>query len=358
MEEEKDGNENENENENDEKINKNKEGNSNKNIEIKEIRLEKMSPGFNLVSLKARNRLNIFKQLFSKSEYKDYFRKCKNMYSISSLMSKKFSMNDLYHNEKSNINDIISVHNKIDSKLDSQKIKVLNIKKNKINKNLNNKSLSATNFYKNKIDFENSKSNNSLLNANQVMGSTNNGFANKSINLMNSNENSNNSVININNNKVFRSFNENQNNGNNLLFNQMSKTTYPNKNKNNILLNYKSQLPFRKNYSTNDLFKSKNKVITSSSSPPTFYNLKHSKALINYKKGSNSKAESNKNNDYEGIIFLQTKQLPKSCINNCFTITQFGGLIHQNSLLRCKKIVDFVPNNSDLPLIYKNFKIK
>ena len=351
MEEKKD--ENENENENDEKISQNK-GKSNKKIEIKEIRLGKMSPGFNLVSLKARNRLNIFKQLFSKSEYRDYFRKCKNMYSISSLMNKKFSMNDLYRNEKSNINDIISIYNKIDSKLDSQKIKVINIKKNKINKILNNKSLSATNFYKNKIDFENSKSNNSLLNIIQVMGSTNNGFANNSINQINSNENS---IINVNNNnKIFRSFNENQNNANNLLINQMTKTTYPNKN--NKLFNYKRQLSFRKNYSTNDLLKIKNKGIIYSSSPPTFYNLKHSKVLINNKKGSNSKAESNKNNDYEGIYFFQTKQHPKSCINNCFTITQFGGLIHQNSLLRSKKIVDFVPNNSDLPLIYKNFKIK
>jgi len=334
------------ENENDGKTTRNK-GQPNKNIEIKEIRLEKMSPGFNLVSLKARNRLNIFKQLFSKSEYKDYFRKCKNMYSISSLMNKKFSMNDLYHNERSNINDIISVYNKIDSKLDSQKIKVINIKKNKINKIYNNKSLSAINFYKNKIDFENSKANN------QLMSSMNNVFANNSINQMNSNENS---KIN-NSNKLFSSFNENHNN-NNLLINQMSKTTYSNKNKNNTLLNYKSQLPFRRNYSTNDMYKIKNKGISSSSSPPTFYNLKHSKALINNREENNSKAESNKNNDFERIYFLQGKQYPKSCINNCFTITQFGGLIHKNSILRCKKIVDFVPNNSDLPLIYKNFKIK
>ena len=44
------------------KISKNR-GASNKNIEVKEIRLEKMSPGFNLVSLKARHRLNIFKKI-------------------------------------------------------------------------------------------------------------------------------------------------------------------------------------------------------------------------------------------------------------------------------------------------------
>ena len=347
MEEMENENENEENEENKEKITKSK-GQPNKNIEIKEIRLEKMSPGFNLVSLKARNRLNIFKQLFTKSEYRDYFRKCKNMYSISSLMSKKFSMNDLYHNEKNNINDIVSVYNKIDSKLDSQKIKVINIKKNKINKIFNNKSLSATNFYKNKIDFESSKSNN------QIIGFTNNDndFKNKTMNQMNSYENS------KTNNKVFRSFNENQNNCNNLLINQMSKSTYSNKNKNNIILNYKGQLSSRRNYSTNDMYKIKNKGITNSSSPPTFYNLKHSKVLINKRKENNSKDESNKNNDYEGISFMQTKQHPKSCINNCFKITQFGGLIHQNSLLRCKRIVDFVPNNDELPLIYKNFKIK
>jgi hypothetical protein len=263
-------------------------------------------------------------------------------------MSKKFSMNDLYHNEKNNINDIVSVYNKIDSKLDSQKIKVINIKKNKINKIFNNKSLSAINFYKNKIGLESSKSNN------QVFGSPNKGFVNNSMNQMNDYENSKTN----NNNKVFSSFNDYQNNCNNLLINQKSKAIYSNKSKNNLLLNYKSQLSFRRKNSTNNLYKIKNKGITNSSSPPTFYNLKHSKVLINKRKKSNSKDESYKNNDYEGVIFMQTKQHPKSCINNCFTITQFGGLIHQNSLLRSKHIVDFVPNNYELPLIYKNFKIK
>ena len=320
------------------KISKNR-GASNKNIEVKEIRLEKMSPGFNLVSLKARHRLNIFKKIFTKSEYKDYIRKGKNMYSISSLMNSKFSISDLYLNEKYNINDIISVYNKIDSKLDSQKIKFTKIKKNKINNLLKNKSLSAINFNKKKSKFENVK-----LNINEYGHNINK----KNMNCASYDAINNHSNINL----------------NDISINQMNKTSYNNKKKNNIL-NNKSQFHFnnyKKNYSLNNMHKINN--ISNINSPSTLSTrnknyINNIKYIYNKFKINNKKEDKlSKSNDFNEIYGIQKSQMPKSCKSSGFIITQFGAIISQYSLLRNKNIDKYIPNYYNLPFIHKNCKIK
>ena len=72
----------------------------NKNSSKKIIKLKKINPDFNLVSLKARYRLKDFKRILPYKDYNDYFNKCKNMYSVGSAMNKQYSMSDLYSYEQ------------------------------------------------------------------------------------------------------------------------------------------------------------------------------------------------------------------------------------------------------------------
>ena len=61
-----------------------------------------LNPSMNIASLKARLRFNEFKKNFPKNKYNNYFRKCNNLNSITSLMNKQYSMSDLYSYEKEN----------------------------------------------------------------------------------------------------------------------------------------------------------------------------------------------------------------------------------------------------------------
>ena len=101
-----------------------------------------LNPNFNLASLKARLRLNEFKKKLSELEYNNYFRKCKNIYSISSSMNNKMSISDLYHHEKNNSNKIINTFKQIDNDFNllqksksKYKIKPLNTIKDVDNRN-------------------------------------------------------------------------------------------------------------------------------------------------------------------------------------------------------------------------------
>ena len=121
--------------------------------ETVEMRLDQPNPAFNLISLKARYRLQQIKQNFSKGDYNAYIRRCKNMYSISSKMSSEMSISDIYNEEKKNFNDIAAMFQKIYNKVSSKRIKFTKLKRdnNKI-KLFKQKSLSQVNFYKNNSD--------------------------------------------------------------------------------------------------------------------------------------------------------------------------------------------------------------
>ena len=316
------------------------------NIEIKEIRLEKMSPGFNLVSLKARHRLNELKNIFSRSEYKEYIRKCKNMYSISSIMNKKYSISDLYLREKYDINDIVSVFNKIDSKLDFKKIKVARVKKDKINKDIKQKSKTAINFFiKNNSNLEKFKFNNNLINFYR------NKEENKSLSFNN-------------NNKMNYTSYDVKNNFSNIINdeiainNKMSKTNYENRNNKSKIANYKNQYSLIK--LKNNYFGDINKIkdFNNNDYPNIFSRNKNAKDNNIYKSENKNYIKLSKlnrnNSDFSGIYNMESKQMPFSCKNNCFNITKFGAIIYNCSMLRNKSIVNFIPNYYNLPIMYKN----
>ena len=317
------------------------------NIEVKEIRLEKMSPGFNFVSLKARHRLNELKNLFSKSEYREYIRKCKNMYSISSIMNNKYSISDLYLREKYDINEIISVFNKIDSKLDSQKIKFVTTKRNKTNNSLKNKPKTSLNFFKNNSNLEKFKS------------STN-------YNKNNKNNEDNNSLS-----SMYKNMNYNSYDGDNILSsnineasinNQMSKTTYENKNKKNNISNFKVKYSFNlKNDNINNNTILKNKDFNHRGNLSKISNNKNNKVIDDTKNEIINNIKMPKLNrclsDCDGILNIQSKQYPLSCKNNNFNITKFGAIIYNHSMFRNKNIINFIPKNYNLPLLYKKNKI-
>ena len=121
--------------------------------ETVEMRLDQPNPAFNLISLKARYRLQQIKQNFSKGDYNAYIRRCKNMYSISSKMSSEMSISDIYNEEKKNFNDIAAMFQKIYNQVSSKRIKFTKLKRdnNKI-KLFKQKFLSQVNFYKNNSD--------------------------------------------------------------------------------------------------------------------------------------------------------------------------------------------------------------
>jgi hypothetical protein len=51
------------------------------------------------------------------------------------------------------------------------------------------------------------------------------------------------------------------------------------------------------------------------------------------------------------------KELALSSRRSGFTFTQYGGIIHNNSMFRNKNIVYLLPKNYNLPLLYKNAKV-
>jgi hypothetical protein len=303
----------------------NKENKENNNIEIKELRLGKLSPCFNLVCLKARHRLIDLEKKFTKSEYRDYIRKCKNMYSISSDMNNKYTISDLYSKEKYDINNILSVFHKIDSKLDSQKIKVVKIKKKKILNFVDNKSISCTNFYKNK---SNIKNNNIFYDYKNTM--------HRDIHTHEESKS----------NKKKNSISyETINSANN----RMNKTTY------RLIKKIKNKT------SAKDKITSKNKIILKNVSKSNEF----SKTPLNFgfKKIKNiNDPISDKNNKNRlkssSLIFkIYPKELALSSRRSGFTFTQYGGIIHNNSMFRNKNIVYLLPKNYNLPLLYKNAKV-
>ena len=326
--------------------------------DIREVRLEKKNPGFNLVSLKARHRLNIFKQLLSKDEYKEYIRKCKNMYSVSSLMNSHCSLSDLYLSERSNIPEIRNLFNKIDANFDNKKI-TLNNNRNNLNLNLKHYiknlkdlkkkktiTLSGTNLLANKNNtiknelntrikgecLSESKNNNDRIN---TTISYNDKFAKKWAFLaFKRKKNAISRTILKKNKSIQNSLNDNNIKKNILDNNDTNNNNNISLNKNNDNDNYIG----RNNLLLNSLFPKYKKIDTK----------KHEKININ------EKIEKSKETDFSTNSMIRIEKLPLSNKNKGYSITNFGAIKYNNSIFRNKGIANYLPQYYNLPLLYQN----
>ena len=334
-------------------------GTSKNNIpqEIKQNFLKKKNPGFNLVSLKARQRLNLFKKILSKYEYKDYIRKCKNMYSISSVMNNNYSISELYLSEKKNMPDILSIYNKIDTKLNPKKIKFKKINKSIISSSIkDNMSLSHINI------FENNYPNNETIK-----------YYDKNFNLSENNfqrKNLRNKTINYNIKKLnfftFRhdlkrkSFIEDKANKKSIqkIYYKISNTKRNNLSDQILSNSNKKSL---NSVNNNILFKSiqSERSPTNLSFSPLLPKFKIQKA-INKKNNNINKIKLKKitfNDNKEINNNLKIRQYPLSTKNKDFSITHYGAIIYKNSILRKKGIENFLPQYYNLPMIYSNINM-
>ncbi len=352
--------------------------------DIREVRLEKKNPGFNLVSLKARHRLNIFKQLLSKDEYKEYIRKCKNMYSISSFMNNHYSMSDLYLSERKNMPNIMNLFNKLDSKINPQKIK---LKTNSINNKNDFSRKENKSFSKIKTNImDNNISNNESLKLNNNLNlSEDNRNIYKRKNIKNKTINYNIQKFN------FFNFNKRINikrksyNGINIKnFMNISSNNYKNiTHDNNILKHYKKIIINDNNYKkitidnniiNNNIkilsynnkksLNSKNIILKSLQNGRSLNNISSRPLLPKYKiKQYNSKKNNNiikeilkkpYSHDNNDIKNKNIFKFPLSSRDKDISFTHYGAIIYNNSIFRNKRIENFLSNYYKLPLIYKN----
>lgn len=305
------------------------------NKEVVEISLGRPNPAFNLVSIKARFRFHQIKENFTKLDYKEYMRKCKNMYSISSKLSSELNMSDILFEEKKNINDILSMYHRIDDKISSKRIRLTKVKKdNPKVKFLKEKSVSAVNLLKEKSSLFKFR-----ITANDFKSHQNNTKLQSQEFHPNKNRNYNN------NNEMLRStYNSNfKGDFSNVFINsKMNNTNYKqNSNQNNHIL-----------IKTNSFFEKNNKGFSK-----TFYPSFNQKRIISntiFEKKENNNIISNQKKSYEdfGLYNFKTKQCPLSGKSSGLTITNFGAIIYNNSIFRNKKISNFLYNNQSLPSIY------
>ena len=193
---------------------------------------------------------------------------------------------------------------------------------------VDNKSLSCTNFYKNK---SNIKNNNILLYD----------YKNTMSRDMHTHEES----------KSNKKKNSNSYETINSANNRMNKTSYRLIKKIKII---KNKTPAK------DKITSKNKIILKNLNK----NIEFSKTSLNFGfKTIKNIHNSNKNNkkrlkSSSSLIFkIYPKELALSSRRSGFTFTQYGGIIHNNSMFRNKNIVYLLPKNYNLPLLYQNAKV-
>ena len=276
------------------------------NKEIIEVEIGRPNPAFNLISIKARYRFHQIKKNFSKNDYKNYMRKCKNMYSISSKMSSEMKMSEIYESEKQNINDILNIYHELYDKISSKRIRLTRVKKEKPILLKEKLSLSAINTNKEKLSETKSKSIKDLKH----------GIVNLKYQTINMNKNINNNDNNLN---TFFSDTLRGNFSNNMIKNRMRKKEFK-----KIL-----------NHSYKD-----GKMITN-------------KNFDSMENDVNNNIK--KNNENNELINLKLKQTPLSCKSNGLTITNFGAIIYKNSIFRSKNISHFLHNgNQILPFIYNS----
>ena len=328
--------------------------------ELKEVRLKKKSPGFNLVSLKARHRLHIFKQILSKYEYKDYIRKCKNMYSISSLMNNQYSMSDLYLSERSNMPDIINLYNKIDSKLGLKTLKFGKMKKiKKINDSNKNKlSFSGKNIFGNYSTKNEISEDSSQINKRESFSESKKNFffqrKNKRIKTI---------CYNVKKLDLFSLRDKTRRNS----FNEKSmniKTTYKlqkllsENNIKNKILSYNDENSLKDNKKNDD--NSSKKIHTYNGPNNMAFSPLLPKFKIRDKKNIKNKSynkillKEKPNNDLNAITRIKLNKFPLSNKNRCYSITHFGAIVYNNSIFRNKGIERFLPQYDKLPLLYNN----
>ena len=320
-------------------------------LETKEIPLGRSNPDFNLVSLKARHRLNELKKVFTKSDYKDYIRKCKNMYSISSSMNKTNSINDLYIREKSDINDIFSLFKKIDNSQSTRKIK-LAVKKRKVRNRLNEKPISSINFYT-KLAQLNKFRKNMKKNTNKLI------LLDKSEGNIQDNDDKSRNKNDITNNFSNLDLNDGANNNN-----KMNMTNYKNENFQLKLINYKQYHSLKNinnkkqnmpNIIINDNNNKFSKTAYSSLMSNFFHNKASSMKQIDFQDKIAVRLIRN-NSDFNRPNEIISKMNAKSCKNNDFKITKYGGIIFNNSIYRKKNIQSFLPDKFNLPFLYHTSK--
>ena len=299
--------------------------------ETVEMRLDQPNPAFNLISLKARYRLQQIKQNFSKGDYNAYIRRCKNMYSISSKMSSEMSISDIYNEEKKNFNDIAAMFQKIYNKVSSKRIKFTKLKRdnNKI-KLFKQKSLSQVNFYKNNSDLNFYKDEFKKY-------------------------------------KIIKHKNKSQTDvmkftAPKLKVHNFNKKNFPKSPSTNFKGDFSNLLINNKMNNTNsNLAKEENKKIhviendnINMNNKSFNFSYKAKKNIINRNLDKIDNNKSKKVAEFYGIYNSESKQLPLSGKSTGLSITNFGAIIYNNSFFRNKKISNFIHNYQSLPLIYNS----
>jgi hypothetical protein len=299
--------------------------------ETVEMRLDQPNPAFNLISLKARYRLQQIKQNFSKGDYNAYIRRCKNMYSISSKMSSEMSISDIYNEEKKNFNDIAAMFQKIYNKVSSKRIKFTKLKRdnNKI-KLFKQKSLSQVNFYKNNSDLNFYKDEFKKY-------------------------------------KIIKHKNKSQTDvmkftAPKLKVHNFNKKNFPKSPSTNFKGDFSNLLINNKMNNTNsNLAKEENKKIhviendnINMNNKSFNFSYKVKKNIINRNLDKIDNNKSKKVAEFYGIYNSESKQLPLSGKSTGLSITNFGAIIYNNSFFRNKKISNFIHNYQSLPLIYNS----
>ena len=309
--------------------------NKNNDKEIIEMHIGRPNPAFNLVSIKARYRLHLIKQNYSKNDYNDYIRRCKNMYSISSKMSSDMNMSDIYYQEKKGISNILNIFKKIDDKVSSNRIRLTKYKKdNSKKKYLKEKSLSAVNIFEDKSKLANLKMTPNKFNniRNEIK------FKTEKISLKNSKDN----MFNLNNIKKMNS-----------TFSSNFKSNFSNMNINNNNINIDNNNQNNKNICLN---KTKNSTFEEKKN----FGLKFKPLIINKKASMNKSPEYIENDrpkkvyNLNGLFNFKSKQSPISAKSDGITITNYGGIVFNDSFFRKKTISNFLYNNVNLPIIYSS----
>ena len=300
-------------------------------IETVEMRLDQPNPAFNLISLKARYRLQQIKQNFSKGDYNAYIRRCKNMYSISSKMSSEMSISDIYIEEKKNFNDIAAMFQKIYNQVSSKRIKFTKLKRdnNKI-KLFKQKSLSQVNFYKNNSDLNFYKDEFKKY-------------------------------------KIIKHKNKSQTDvmkftAPKLKVHNFNKKNFPKSPSTNFKGDFSNLLINNKMNNTNsNLAKEENNKIhviendnINMNNKSFNFSYKVKKNIINRNLDKIDNNKSKKVAEFYGIYNSESKQLPLSGKSTGLSITNFGAIIYNNSFFRNKKISNFIHNYQSLPLIYNS----
>ena len=299
--------------------------------ETVEMRLDQPNPAFNLISLKARYRLQQIKQNFSKGDYNAYIRRCKNMYSISSKMSSEMSISDIYNEEKKNFNDIAAMFQKIYNQVSSKRIKFTKLKRdnNKI-KLFKQKFLSQVNFYRNNSDLNFYKDEFKKY-------------------------------------KIIKHKNKSQTDvmkftAPKLKVHNFNKKNFPKSPSTNFKGDFSNLLINNKMNNTNsNLAKEENKKIhviendnINMNNKSFNFSYKVKKNIINRNLDKIDNNKSKKVAEFYGIYNSESKQLPLSGKSTGLSITNFGAIIYNNSFFRNKKISNFIHNYQSLPLIYNS----